>query len=168
MLSEITAAYLSTLTYRADAERRVCWLPLSGIYWEDELPDIEHLRTIPQDDFTQILRLFGIRKILWKDWPLAEDDERFWDKTRSQVPSWAFFRRKTISADDQLAQEEADRGADECYQVFFYDADELTITEKDGVQTLCARFKVNKESPAIEKKESWWQRIFRKVRLPKR
>jgi len=38
MLSEITTAYLSTLTYRVDAAQKVCWLPLSGIYWEDELP----------------------------------------------------------------------------------------------------------------------------------
>jgi hypothetical protein len=163
MLSEITSAYLSTLTYRPDAERRVSLLPLSCIYWEDEVPDFSHLRKIPEDDFNQILRLFGIRLRLWKDEPLTEDDERFWDKTRSQVPSWAFFRRRSISADDQNAQDLAEQSAAELREALYADADELKITEKDGVRTVCATFKLNKEPPAVvEEKQSLWERVFRR------
>jgi hypothetical protein len=141
-------------------------LPLSSICWEDEMPDFQLLREIPQDDFNQLLRLFGIRTRLWKDEPLTEDDERFWDRARSQVPGWAFFRRKTISADEQQVQDEAERATDQFFEVFFSDADELSISEKDGVQTYSATFKVTKEKATGQKRKSWWERIFRRRRLP--
>jgi hypothetical protein len=163
MLSEITAAYLSTLTYRSDAERRVSWLPVSGIYWEDEMPDMGHLRKIPEDDFNQIMRLFGIRSILWKHESLNEDNERFWDTARSQVPSWAFFRRTTISVDDQNAQDQAERAAAEVVEVLTADADELNIIEKDSVRTVSATFKLTKEAATVEK-QSWWVRLFSRRR----
>ena len=56
MLSETTLGFLSTLIYRADAKRQVCWLPLGGIYWKDEMADIRHLMKIPEDDKNQIFR----------------------------------------------------------------------------------------------------------------
>jgi hypothetical protein len=164
VLSEITSAYLSTLTYRSDAKRLVCWLPISGIYWEDEMPDTRLLRKIPEDDFNQIMRLFGIRSILWKNESLTEDDERFWDTTRSQVPSWAFFRRRTISVDDQNAQDQAERAAAEVVEALTADADELSIVEKDGVRTVSATFKLTKEVSTVEKKQSWWERLFSRRR----
>jgi hypothetical protein len=61
MLTENTISTLSTLTYRADAKRQVCVLPLAGIYWDDELPDIRELTKISEDDRVQIFRLFGLR-----------------------------------------------------------------------------------------------------------
>jgi hypothetical protein len=109
MLSETTIAYLSTLTYRADAHRQVCWLPLSGIYWEDEMPDIHYLVKIPEDDRKLILRLFSIRVRLWKSRALNDEEKRLWDMTQSQVPSWALFHRQEISAADLKAQETAER-----------------------------------------------------------
>jgi hypothetical protein len=60
MLTETTVARLATFRYRHDAARNYCLLPLSAIYWEDELPDIRELRRIPEDDGHQILRLFGL------------------------------------------------------------------------------------------------------------
>ena len=80
-MSETTLGFLSTLTYRADAKRQVCWLPLGGIYWEDEMPDIRHLMNIPEDDRNQIFRLFAIRLRLWKGEPLPDGERRFWDAT---------------------------------------------------------------------------------------
>ena len=61
MISETTLAYLSTLTYQAEAKQMVSWLPLAGIYWDDEMPDLHLMRTIPENDRHQIYRLFGIR-----------------------------------------------------------------------------------------------------------
>jgi hypothetical protein len=50
MLTESTIAMLSALTYRAGAAKRVCVLPLGGIYWDDELPELRELSEIPQCD----------------------------------------------------------------------------------------------------------------------
>ena len=66
MLTETTLGFLSTLTYREEAKRQVCWLPLSGIFWEDEMPDIHYLNKVPETDRNQIFLLFTIRVRLWK------------------------------------------------------------------------------------------------------
>jgi hypothetical protein len=105
MLSETTLAHLSDLTYRPDAKRRVCLLPLGGIYWEDEMPDLRQIMKIPEDDRNQMFRLFGIRARFWKGEALPADEQRFWDTARSQMPSWALFQRQTISVDDRHAQD---------------------------------------------------------------
>jgi hypothetical protein len=163
MLSETTLGFLSTLTYRSDAKRQVCWLPLSGIYWEDEMPDIRHLMKIPEDDRNQIFRLFSIRLRLWKGEPLPDAERQFWDTTHSQVPSWAFFHRQQISADDQHAQDDAERATTEALEVLFADAHDVSISERDGVQSFSATFQSTKEQTAEEKKP-WWERVFRERR----
>jgi hypothetical protein len=152
MLSETTVKYLSKLTYRIDAKRDVCWLPLGGICWEDEMPDTEFMK-IPKDDRKQILRLYSIRVRLWKGEALPQNDQEFWDTARLQVPGWAFFRRETVSEDDQCAQEEAERTAAELFEALIADADEVTISEEDGVQSFSATFDLTKWSPDAEKKE---------------
>jgi hypothetical protein len=164
MLSETTLGFLSTLTYRGDAKRQVCWLPLSGIYWDDEMPDVGHLTKIPEDDKHQIFRLFSIRVRLWKGEPLLDADSQFWDTTYSQVPSWAFFHRQQISADDLRAQEHAERASTEVFEALIADADEVIVSEKNGVQSFSATFRVTKEKTA-EGRKPWWARMFRK-RLP--
>lgn len=159
-MSETTLGFLSTLTYRPDAKRQVCWLPLGGIYWEDEMPDIRHLMNIPEDDRHQIFRLFSIRLRLWKGELLADAERQFWDTTYSRVPSWAFFRRQQISEDDQYAQEQAERGTADALQALLDDADQVSITEKNGVQEFSATFDLTKTQSPTEKKRSWWQRLF--------
>lgn len=164
MLTETTLRFLSTLTYRVDAKRQVCWLPLGGIYWEDEMPHIRHLMNIPKDDRNQILRLFSIRQQIWKGEPLAEAERQVWDATYSQVPSWAFFRRQQISEDDQRAQEQAAQGATDALAALFADADQVSVHEKDGVQEFSATFDLTKKQTPTEKKPSWWQRLFTRTR----
>jgi hypothetical protein len=164
MLSETTLGFLSTLTYRGDAQRQVCWLPLGGIYWEDEMPDIRHLMTIPEDDRNQILRLFSIRVRLWKGDRLTVAERQFWDATHSQVPSWAFFHRQQISDDDLNAQGDAERATTDALEALFADAHEVSVSEKGGVQSFSATFLLTKEQTAEERKP-WWERLFRK-RLP--
>jgi hypothetical protein len=144
MLSEITLAYLSTLTYRGDAARKVCWLPLSGIYWEDELPDIHDLRRIPEGDRHQILRLFGIRLRIWKGQALSDESQLFWDEIHWQVPEWAFFQRLMVSAADLDSQAEAEQASTEVLEALLADADEITIRERDGVQSFSATFDLRK------------------------
>lgn len=165
-MSETTLGFLSTLTYRADAKRQICWLPLGGIYWDDEMPDIRHLMNIPEDDRNQIFRLFTIRLRLWKGETLPDAEQQFWDTTYSQVPSWAFFRRQQISDDDQHAQEEAERSAAEALEALLADADRVSIIEKDGVQEFSATFDLTKRPTPTEKKRSWWERVFTRRRVP--
>ena len=166
MMSETTLGFLSTLTYRADAKRQVCWLPLGGIYWDDEMPDIRYLMNIPEDDRNQIFRLFAIRLRLWKSESLPDAEQQFWDTAHSQVPSWAFFRRQQISDDDQRAQEQAERGAADAVEALLFDADRLSISEKDGVQEFSATFDLTKRKTPKEKKRSWWERVFTRRRVP--
>ena len=144
MLTETTRGFLSTLTYRADATRQVCWLPLGGIYWEDEIPDIHYLNEIPEKDRKQIFRLFTIRVRLWKGEVLSDREQQLWDAAYSQVPQWAFFQNNRISADDQRAQEDAEQGGADALEALLADADEVTISEDDGVQTISATFDLTK------------------------
>lgn len=167
MISETTLGFLSTLTYRADAKRQVCLLPLGGIYWEDEMPDIL-LMNIPEDDRNQILRLFGIRLRLWKGEPLLDGEQELWDMTYSQVPGWAFFQRQQISEDDQHAQEQAEQDSADALEALLADADRISIREKDGVQEFSATFDLTKRKTPTEKKHSWWERVFRRRRVPEK
>jgi hypothetical protein len=160
MLSTTTLEYLSTLTYRADAKRAVCWLPLGGIYWDDELPDIPTLMNIPEEDRIKIFRLFGVRVRIWRGDPLPFEDQQFWDTAQSLVPGWAFFRRQRVAADDQLAQDQAEKATTEALEAWFADADHAEITEKDGIQSFSLTFDLAK----LQQMPSFWERIFRRKR----
>jgi len=131
------------------------------------MPDIRHLMNIPEDDRTQIFRLFNIRLRLWKGEALPDAEQQFWDTTYSQVPSWAFFWRQQISEDDQHAQEQAERGAADALEALLADADRVSISEKDGVQEFSATFDLTKRQTPTEKKRTWWERVFTRRRVPK-
>jgi hypothetical protein len=160
MLSDKTATQLSALTYRADAKRQVCLLPLGGIFWDDEMPQMRDFVHIPEEDRTQILRMFGIRLSHWKGETLTESDHKFWDEINLKAPTWALFRRQHISAEDLLAQNEAEEQTARELEALFADADEVTITEKDGVQSFAATFKLKKDEPAVLRKKPWWKRLW--------
>ena len=164
MLTETTLVFLSTLTYRADAKRLVCWMPLSGIHWEDELPDIHLLNKIPENDRDQIFRLFTIRVRLWNGEVLSDKEQQLWAATYSQAPQWAFFQRKHISVDDQHAQESAERGGADALEALLADADQVTIHEKDGIQNISATFDLTKGQIPPRKKQTWWERVFHRRR----
>jgi hypothetical protein len=160
MLSEITLAYLSTLTYRHDAARKACWLPLSGIYWEDELPEIHDLTRMPKGDRNQVLRLFGIRSCIWRGMALSDESQVLWDEVNSQVAEWAFFQHIVASADDLRAQAEAEQASTDAVEALLADADEVTISERDGVQSFSATFDLTKERSPAQKTRPWWRRIL--------
>jgi|SRR5579864_3422872 len=119
MLTENTIAMLSALTYRAGAKRLVCVLPLAGIYWDDELPELRKLTEIPQEDHDKIFQLLGIRSRLWKGEILSYTDQRFWDGMQSLVPSWAAFQRIRVSLKDLQAHEDAQRETMEGLKTWF-------------------------------------------------
>jgi hypothetical protein len=102
---------------------------------------------------------------------MSDADSQLWDTIYSQVPSWAFFHRQQISADDWQAQEDAEQGSTMVFEAMIADADEVSISEKDGVQSYSAIFRLTKQQTAeqktAEEKKPWWTRVFRK-RLPER
>ena len=87
-LSITTAQMLAALPFRSDAKRRVCILPLGSICWEDEMPDLAQLMTMPEN------------------------------------------------TEASVAKE---------LEAFFADADQVTISEKDGVQSFSATFDLTKK-----------------------
>ncbi len=164
MLTETTLEFLSTLTYRGYAKQQVCCLPLSGIYWEDEMPDIHYLNEIPENDRNQIFRLFIIRVRLWKGEVPSDTEQQLWDVTYSQAPEWAFFQRKRISADDQHGQEDAEQGGADALEALLADADEVTISESDGIQNISAIFDLTKAQIPQQKRQGWWEQVFHRRR----
>src|SRR5689334_11565668 len=65
MLSANTLAYLSTLTYRADAKLQVSILPLGSIFWDDEMPPMHEFIRFPETDREEVLRVFALRIKIW-------------------------------------------------------------------------------------------------------
>jgi hypothetical protein len=165
MISENTITQLSALTYRADAKRRVCWIPLGGICWDDEMPDVYQSIHFPEEDRDQMFRLFLLRTKIWKGVELSEDEQDFWDEARARMPSWALFHRISISEADLLAQEQAERDSARALEELFADADQVTITEKDGIQSFSATYDLTKEPTSTAKKQPWWKRLFPKGKM---
>lgn len=165
MLGKATLSHLSGLTYRSDAKRQVCLVPLGGIYWDDEMPDLRQImKIIPEDDRNQMFRLFSIRVRLWRGEALPADEQLFWDTARSQMSTWALFQRLIISADDRHAQDEAERAATEGLRELLARADKVSISAENELQRFSATSHLNKEQPGA--KESWWERIFKRRRVP--
>ncbi len=162
VLAKTTITRLSALTYRVDAKRQACLLPVAGIYWDDELPDVRELFKISEDDREQIFRLFGIRYRIWKGEVLSAEDRQFWEDMQSLIPTWAFFERQEITPEDLHAQDDTNRSATEGLQAWFADADEASVTEKAGVQRFSLKFDLTKGDRPVPKKQSWWERIFRR------
>lgn len=161
MLSGSTIVQLNARPYRANAKWRACFLPIRGIYWEDEIPDITRLGKLPDEDKKQVLRLFGIRLRIWKGEALSDRDREFWDEVLSQVPDWAFFQRLRVSADELQAQVAAERSSDNVVEALSICADEFSTSEEDGVQSFSATIDLTKEDWA-QPKQSWWKRMFRR------
>jgi hypothetical protein len=164
MLSEETLAYLSTLTYRPDAKRQVCILPLGSIYWEDEFPPIHKLAAFPELDRNEVLRAFAIRLRVWNDQLLSDDDRQFWAGVRSAAPNWAIFHRLHLSEDDQREREETERACSKEFEEFVAAADEVTVGEEEhGMQSFSATFHLDNDPPDKFSKPSWWERLSSKL-----
>lgn len=150
MLSAETLSCLSTLTYRPDAKRQVCILPLGSIYWEDELPEIQKFSDFPEPDRTEVLRAFAIRFKLWDHRPLSDDDREFWDNLRLAAPQWAIFHRLELSEADQREREEAERECQREFEEILTLGDNVTFgEEKHGMRSFSLTFQLDKDQSSI-------------------
>lgn len=165
MLSEKTLTHLSTLTYRPDAKRQVCILPLGSVYWDDELPQMGKFAAFPEPDRNEILRVFALRLKFWDRQVLSDEDRQFWESVRSAAPNWAIFRRLELSDTDRLKRDEIERACAKEFEEFLASADEVSVGEpKHGMQSFSATFKLNKDEASQPENELWWRRVFSKVK----
>ena len=102
----------------------------------------------------------GIRSRLWKGEILSDSDQQFWGGMQSLVPSWAAFQRISISPEDLQAEEDVQRETMEGLQAWFADADEVSVSEKDGLQHFSLTFDLTKGEGHALINEPWWKRIF--------
>ena len=159
MLSEAAVAFLSPLTFRANAKRETCLIPLGGIYWDDEIPDFGLLLELPERNRKLIFRLFSIRFTLWAGNALSESAQAFLNEARSQVPAYPLFRRLNLSPDDRNAQEELERSALESLDAVFDGADKIQVSKDGDGFSLSASFDLKKE-PAPVAGRPWWKRLW--------
>jgi hypothetical protein len=130
MLSEAAIAYLAARTYRPDAVRNVNLVPLSGIYWDDEYP-IGKATSLGNDDYEQILTLFGLRALRWRGESLSEEQQKLWDDTHTRAPTWALFHRTTICDEHLQADKFAMQTMDDFEAAMIAEAEEVDIAD-DG------------------------------------
>jgi hypothetical protein len=135
-------------------------MPLSGIYWDDEIPDLRALLSLGEDDKMQYLCLFAIRIRLWRSEALSDEDQNLWDTVRTQVPTCPVFMRLNISDDDRKTQCEAEEETGEMLDGLFSGAKEVTWTDVgSGAKEFTAKFDFTEErQPA--RKNSCWRRVF--------
>jgi hypothetical protein len=159
MLSETAVAFLSPLTFKANAKREASLIPLGGIYWDDEIPDFDLLLALPEQDHKLVFRLFSIRFTLWAGEALSESAQAFLDEARSQVPAYPLFQRLNLSPADRKAQEEAERSALESFDALFGRADKIKVSKEGDGFSVSASFDLRKE-PAPAARRPWWKRLW--------
>ena len=113
-MSETGLNYLASLVYRPDAEVVVGMIPLTGIYWTDEIPDDGQLLALPEDDKWQVLRLFCIRKLIWRKKELSREAQDFWESAQKHAPGCPVFQRLEPSREIVRADRRIERQMDAC------------------------------------------------------
>ena len=163
MLLSETLAYLQTHPFRPDAKLCVSYLPLSGIYWDDELDEPRALFKLPDEARAQLLYLFSLRYLIWSKHSLLPEQQQFWDDALRQAPDCALFQRLEISEEHLRMQQAAEQNADTVFHALESEADSVTITPKyPGFDSYSLAFALTKspgKSPI--KPNPWWKRIFR-------
>jgi hypothetical protein len=163
MLTDRAIAYLQPLTFSTTAARLNCFIPLGGIYWNDEIPDFDALLEIPEQDRLGIYKLFSIRFRIWKGEELDAAEKMFWEEARGQVPDYALFHRLKLSDEERTAQEQLETEMGEVFEAMFDCADEVSVSMEDGSPSFSATFDLTKKDGlSVVAKKPWWKRIFRR------
>ncbi|UCH21782.1 MAG: hypothetical protein JSU83_00490 [Deltaproteobacteria bacterium] len=161
MLTDRAVSYLKPLIYNESAERRASLIPFGGIYWEDEIPDFHAFMEIPEYDRAGIIKLFYIRFKIWNEEELSNDEQKFWEDAKKRVSEYALFQRLELTKEDRQIQEETERGAEELFNAFTDGAEDVKISEKDGVVSFSITHDLTKEDHAGITRRPWWKRVFR-------
>jgi hypothetical protein len=170
------------LSYEDGVPLTVCYLPLSGIYWQDEILDMTAFARLPDLVLRDLLALFGIRAKIWRHDEMTAGELQFWADARVEIPNCPIFRRLAPSAEEMAADKQLKEACDEIFAALIQDADSVEVTDhENGVQSYSAVFKIRDHddgmaepdgaiqgchdpTPAANERvtvRSWWQRIFR-------
>jgi hypothetical protein len=142
MLSEAAKKYLSSLVYSKYAERKCSMIPLSGIYWSDEIPDFHILKQMSDEARGDIYRLFRIRYNLWDSVELSPEDLEFLEVARLIAPDCPIFKRLVPSDDELLTQKEIREEMSSIYAMMADRSEDAEIKEnKDGTITTSWRIR---------------------------
>jgi hypothetical protein len=101
-------ALLSALQYRADAKWGVCIDPLQGIYWYDEMPEMDDFSSEDWEEMRMVFQMFEIRRQLWDGTVLNDWDRQLWNAARGQVPDWPLFKRLSLTDEQRAARQQAE------------------------------------------------------------
>ncbi len=143
MLSDEAIAALSSLEFRADAERSISFF--SVVRWKDELPEGMIFGRLPREDRRQILRLLGMRVQIWRDEELSKEDRELWDATRAQLPNWPLWRRLIVEDDVLKLQDAAETEAAQMIATLCAGPDKVTLTKDGNITTFRVDFKPDED-----------------------
>jgi len=115
MLSEKTVKALTNLKYRSDSDWSVNILPFGSIFWHDEMLKMADLLE-QEGDSLIIHRMFAIRIKIWDGEVLDDQERKIWDSVKLQLPDWALFKRLTLSPEQKLAREQAERQVEQAFE----------------------------------------------------
>ena len=107
MLSEKADLYIRDMKYNPEAGIISNYLPLTMLYWEDEITE-EVADTWSEDDKFWIYILVRIRCEMWKGNLVEDEDMEIWDHCLSTYPDCPIFKRINVDQsiiDSQLALE---------------------------------------------------------------
>lgn len=134
MFSDELARRLSAMPLRADAERRISYMPLGSIYWTDELN--ERIDDLFEDGnegrLAPLLRLFAIRGALWTGLELSAADLAFWEAARSKAPDYALFQRLQVSDEDAEMYRDVANTARSFWRDFFKEEREAAARAEEA------------------------------------
>lgn len=160
MLTTAAVEYAKELPYRASAEQRICWIPHTGIFWTDEIPDLRDLwHRVPLKDRRGLYRLLYIRTLIWFGEGLSPKDEQFWSAARAQVPAYALFHRLEVPPEVVDEQRRIQRDVDAAFEYLEAEADEVDLSEEDGIQSFSLTFNLAKDE-ATAPSRPWWKRLL--------
>jgi hypothetical protein len=60
--------------------------------------------------------MFGLRLKIWDGETLSPQDQELWDAVRRQVPHWALFKRLSLTDEQRLAREKAERQVEQAFE----------------------------------------------------
>ena len=60
--------------------------------------------------------MFGMRLKIWDGEALNAQDRELWDSVKRQVPQWALFKRLSLTDEQRLAREKAERQVERAFE----------------------------------------------------
>jgi hypothetical protein len=60
--------------------------------------------------------MFGMRLKIWDGEILDAQDQELWDAVKHRVPQWALFKRLSLTDEQRVAREKAERQGEQAFE----------------------------------------------------